>query len=88
MREVASMGNEVEGKGLWAHSVRVDVVAPMLIVQTEECKNCRLLLEGTELKRKFADREINEYSQSIKEDILRPSKWILELAQRYSPPLL
>jgi hypothetical protein len=43
MREVASMGNEVGVKGLWAHSVMVEVVAPMLIIQTEECKNCRLL---------------------------------------------
>lgn len=81
------MGNEVEGKELWAHSVMVEVVAPMLTVQTEECKHCRLLLEETELKRKFADREINEYSHYIKEDILHLSNRILELAQRYSPPL-
>ena len=56
----------------------------MLTVQAEECKNCLLLFEETDLKHKFANKEMNEYLEDMKEDVLNLSNWIWELVQRYS----
>lgn len=63
--------------------LRVDVVSKMLGVQTEECKNCRLVFEEVGLKSKFHDQEINQYPDDIKEEVLRLSDWIRDLVQRY-----
>lgn len=63
--------------------LRVDVVSKMLGVQTEECKNCRLIFEEVGLKSKFHNQEINQYPDDIKEEVLRLSDWIRDLVQRY-----
>ena len=61
----------------------VEVVAKMLGVQTEECKNCRLVFEEVGLKDKFHNQEINQYPDDIKEEVLRLSDWIRNLVRRY-----
>jgi hypothetical protein len=63
--------------------LRVEVVSKMLGVQTEECKNCRLVFEEVGLKSKFHNQEINQYPDDIKEEVLRLSDWIRDLVQRY-----
>ena len=63
--------------------VTVEVLSVMLGIQTEECKNCRLIFEETGLRSKFADQEINQYPEELKEEVLRLSDWVRELAQRY-----
>jgi len=63
--------------------LRVEVVSMMLGIQTEECKNCRLIFADVGLKGKFVDREVNEYPDDVKEQVLRLSDWIRELVQRY-----
>jgi hypothetical protein len=65
-------------------SIKVEVISLMLTVQTEECKNCRLIFEETDVKRKFADKEMNEYPEDMKKDVLHLSNWIRELARDYS----
>jgi len=71
-------------KGLSLNPIKVEVIALMLTVQTEECKKCRLVFEETDLKRKFADKEINEYPEDVKKNVLHLSNWVRELIQRYS----
>jgi hypothetical protein len=68
---------------LSASPLRVEVLSKMLSVQTEECKNCRLIFEEVGLKSKFHNQEINQYPSDIKEEVLRLSDWIRELVQRY-----
>jgi hypothetical protein len=63
--------------------LRVEVLSKMLGVQTEECKNCRLVFEEVGLKSKFHNQEINQYPNDIKEEVLRLSDWIRVLVQRY-----
>lgn len=63
--------------------LRVEVLSKMLGVQTEECKNCRLIFEEAGLKSKFHNQEINQYPDDIKEEVLRLSDWIRDLVQRY-----
>lgn len=63
--------------------LRVEVISKMLGVQTEECKNCRLIFEEVGLKSKFHDQEINQYPDDVKEEVLRLSNWIRDLIQRY-----
>lgn len=63
--------------------IMVEVLSVMLTVQTEECKNCSPIFEGVGLKGKFHNKEINEYPEDIKEEVLRLSDWIRELSQRY-----
>jgi len=67
----------------FAKALRVEVVSKMLGVQTEECKNCRLIFEEVGLKSKFHNQEINQYPDDIKEEVLRLSDWIRDLARRY-----
>jgi hypothetical protein len=71
-------------RGFLANPVEVEVITLMLTIQTEECKNCRLIFEDTDIKRKFADKEMNEYPEDMKKDVLHLSNWIRELAQDYS----
>jgi hypothetical protein len=66
-----------------AKPLRVEVLSKMLGVQTEECKNCRLVFEEVGLKSKFHNQEINQYPDDIKEEVLRLSDWIRALVQRY-----
>ncbi len=68
---------------LLAKPIRVEVLAKMLGVQTEECKNCRLVFEEAGLKSKFHNQEINQYPDEIKEEVLRLSDWIRDLVRRY-----
>lgn len=63
--------------------IMLEVLSLMLTVQTEECKNCSPIFESVGLKRQFHDKEINEYPEDIKEQVLRLSDWIRELTQRY-----
>ena len=63
--------------------LRVEVLSKMLGVQTEECKNCRLVFEEVGLKSKFHNQEINQYPDDIKAEVLRLSDWIRDLVQRY-----
>jgi hypothetical protein len=63
--------------------IMVEVLSMMLTVQTEECKNCSPIFESVGLKRQFHDKEINEYPEDVKEEVLRLSDWIRELSQRY-----
>jgi len=74
----------MEKRGLFVKPIKVEVINLMLTVQTEECKNCRLIFEETDVKRKFADKEMNEYPEDVKEDVVRLSNWIRELAHLYS----
>lgn len=71
-------------RGLSVKPIKVEVINLMLTVQTEECKNCRLIFEETDMKRKFANKEMNEYPEDVKEDVVRLSNWIRELARLYS----
>lgn len=71
-------------RGLSVKPIKVEVINLMLTVQTEECKNCRLIFEETDMKRKFANKEMNEYPEDVKEDVVRLSNWIRELAHLYS----
>jgi len=63
--------------------LRVEVLSKMLSVQTEECKNCRLVFEEVGLKSKFHNQEINEYPDDIKDEVLRLSDWIRDLVRRF-----
>ena len=63
--------------------LRVEVLSKMLGVQTEECKNCRLVFEEVGLKSKFHNQEINQYPDDIKEEVLRLSDWIRDLVRRF-----
>ena len=63
--------------------IMVEVLSLMLTVQTEECKNCSPIFESVGLKTKFHNKEINEYPEDIKGQVLRLSDWIRELSQRY-----
>lgn len=63
--------------------IMVEVLSLMLTVQTEECKNCSPIFESVDLKRKFHNKEINEYPENVKEEVLRLSDWIRELSQSY-----
>jgi hypothetical protein len=63
--------------------LRVEVLSKMLGVQTEECKNCRLVFEEVGLKSKFHNQEINEYPDDIKDEVLRLSDWIRNLVRRF-----
>ena len=63
--------------------LRVEVLSKMLGVQTEECKNCRLVFEEVGLKSKFHNQEINQYPDDIKDEVLRLSDWIRDLVRRY-----
>ena len=63
--------------------LRVEVLAKMLGVQTEECKNCRLVFEEVGLKSKFHNQEINQYPDDIKNEVLRLSDWIRDLVRCY-----
>lgn len=63
--------------------LRVEVLSKMLGVQTEECKNCRLVFEEVGLKSKFHNQEINEYPDDIKDEVLRLSDWIRDLVRRF-----
>jgi hypothetical protein len=74
----------MEKRGLFVKPIKVEVINLMLSVQTEECKNCRLIFEETDVKRKFADKEMNEYPEDVKEDVVRLSNWIRERAHLYS----
>jgi hypothetical protein len=62
---------------------RVEVLSKMLSVQTEECKNCRLVFEEVGLKSKFHNQEINEYPDDIKDEVLRLSDWIRDPVRRF-----
>jgi hypothetical protein len=73
----------VVNEQIFKKPLRVDVVSKMLGIQTEECKNCRLVFEEVGLKSKFHDQEINQYPDDIKEEVLRLSDWIRDLVQRY-----
>jgi hypothetical protein len=64
-------------------TLRIEVLAKMLSVQTEECKNCRLVFEEVGLKSQFHNQEINQYPDDIKEEVLRLSDWIRDLVRRY-----
>ena len=61
----------------------VEVLSLMLTVQTEECKNCSPIFGSVGLKGKFHNKEINEYPEDMKEQVLRLSNWIRDLSQRY-----
>lgn len=63
--------------------IMVEVLSLMLTVQTEECKNCSPIFESVGVKGKFHNKEINEYPEDVKEEVLRLSDWIRELSQRY-----
>ena len=63
--------------------LRVEVLSKMLGIQTEECKNCRLVFEEVGLRSKFHNQEINQYPDDIKGEVLRLSDWIRDLVQRY-----
>jgi len=63
--------------------LRVEVLSKMLSVQTEECKNCRLVFEEVGLKSKFHNQEINQYPDDIKDEVLRLSDWIRDLVRRF-----
>jgi hypothetical protein len=67
----------------FSRPLRIEVISKMLGVQTEECKNCRLVFEEVGLKSKFHDQEINQYPDDIKEEVLRLSDWIRDLVRRY-----
>ena len=67
----------------FAKPLRVEVLSKMLGVQTEECKNCRLIFEEVGLKSKFHDQEINQYPDDVKAEVLRLSNWIRDLIQHY-----
>jgi len=58
--------------------IMVEVISIMLAIQTDECKNCHRIFESIGMKKKFADQEINEYPEDIKEEVLRLSNWIRE----------
>lgn len=45
----------MDTRGFFTDSIKGEVVTLMLTIQTEECKNCRLVFEETDIKRKFAD---------------------------------
>jgi hypothetical protein len=63
--------------------LRVEVLSKMLGIQTEECKNCRLVFEEVGLKSKFHNQEINQYPDDIKDEVLRLSDWIRDLVRRF-----
>jgi len=63
--------------------LRIEVLSKMLSVQTEECKNCRLVFEEVGLKSKFHNQEINQYPDDIKDEVLRLSDWIRDLVRRF-----
>jgi hypothetical protein len=68
--------------------ITIEVVSTMLGIQTEECKNCRGVFASIGLKNKFADREINEYPEDLKGEVLRLSQWVRELAQTYPDQII
>ncbi len=70
-------------RGFLADPVEVEVITLMLTIQAEECKNCRLIFEDTDIKWKFADRETNEYPEDVKKDVPHLSNWIRRLARDY-----
>jgi hypothetical protein len=72
-----------EGKA-FTKPIMIEVVSIMLTVQTVECKNCRISFRDIPLECDFIDREIDEYPEDLKEQVLRLSNWIRELIQLYS----
>jgi len=60
----------------------IEVIAPIL-TELYHCLHCETIFEQAGLGRKVHGEQINDYPEDIKEDFLRLSNWLRELARRY-----
>ena len=71
-----------QGKAV-TEPIMVEVLSIMLTVQTVECPNCRISFMDIPRECNLLDREIEEYPEDLKEQVVRLSDWIRELIQLY-----
>lgn len=60
----------------------IEVIAPVL-TEFYHCLHCETIFDQTGLGRRVHGGQINEYPEDLKEDFLRLSNWLVELAHRY-----
>jgi len=62
--------------------VSIEVIAPVL-TEFYHCLHCETIFDQAGLGRRVHGEQINDYPEDIKEDFLRLSNWLVELAHRY-----
>jgi len=62
--------------------VSIEVIAPVL-TEFYHCLHCETIFDQAGLGRRVHGEHINEYPEDIKEDFLRLSNWLIDLARRY-----
>jgi hypothetical protein len=67
--------------------VYVEVITKVLTTY-DHCYRCELIFEQVGLNKKFHRRDVNEYPEEAKEEFLRLSQWIRDLAKLYKHRIL
>ncbi|UCD71071.1 MAG: hypothetical protein JSW70_08725 [Syntrophobacterales bacterium] len=67
--------------------VYVEVIAKVLTTY-DHCYRCELIFDQVGINRKIHRRDVNEYPEEAKEEFLRLSDWIRELAELYRHRIL
>jgi len=67
--------------------VYVEVIAKALTT-FGQCKRCELVGNMAGINKEIHQREINEYPEEVKDEFLRLSNWIRELARLYKHRVL
>ena len=67
--------------------VYVEVITKVLTTY-DHCYRCELIFDQVDINRKIHHRDVNEYPDETKEEFLRLSDWIRELAKLYKHRIL
>jgi hypothetical protein len=67
--------------------IYVEVITKVLTTY-DHCRRCEVIFDQVGINRKFHTREVNEYPEETKEEFLRLSDWIRELARLYKHRIL
>lgn len=63
-------------------------IVTKVITTFDHCSHCEIIFDEADLDRKFHQKEMNEYPLDLKDEFIRLSDWIRELAQLYKHRLL
>jgi hypothetical protein len=67
--------------------VYVEVITKVLTTY-DHCRRCEFIFDQVDINRKIHNRDINEYPDEVKDEFLRLSTWIRELARLYKHRIL
>ena len=65
----------------------IEVIAPVL-TEFYHCLHCETVFEQADLGRRVHGEQVNDYPEELKEDFLRLSNWLVELAHRYGDAVI